>query len=154
MKIIVSLLVIMVFLQGSTCVNSNNSIEPVYNNYASKNETIKMNITVGTTVFKCSLNNNASAAAFKNKLPLTIKMTELNRNEKYFKLEEDLPADEANTGTIQNGDLMLYGSRTIVLFYKSFATPYQYTTLGRMDNPAELAAALGPGDVTVSFALE
>ena len=46
---------------------------------------------------------------------------------------------------------MLYGSTCIVLFYESFSTSYRYTRIGRVDNPAGLAAAVGSGSVTVSF---
>jgi len=81
-------------------------------------------------------------------------MVELNGNEKYVDLSRNLPTNAANPGTIQNGDLMLYGSATLVLFYKTFSTSYSYTKLGRIDDVTGLVAALGTGNVIVSFELE
>ena len=86
-----------------------------------------MKITIGTHTFTATLSNNETAAAFKATLPMTISMTELNGNEKFYDLPESLPANASNPGTIQAGDLMLYGSRTVVLFYKTFSTSYTYT---------------------------
>lgn len=114
----------------------------------------KLRITIGGTVFNATVYNNATAAAFKTRLPLTINMKELNGNEKYFDLPDNLPGNARNPGTIQVGDLMLYGSNTLVLFYKSFSTSYSYTPMGRIDDTSGLAAALGSGNVTVSFALQ
>jgi hypothetical protein len=69
-------------------------------------------------------------------------------------LPNNLPGNASNPGTIQAGDLMLYGSNTLVLFYKSFSTAYSYTRLARIDNPSGLVAALGSGNVTVRFELQ
>jgi hypothetical protein len=111
-------------------------------------------ITIGTNTFTATLYNNATVAAFKERLPTTINMRELNGNEKYFDLPDNLPANASNPGTIQAGDLMLYGSNTLVLFYKSFSTSYSYTKLGRIDDVDGLATALGSGNVTVRFELQ
>ena len=117
-------------------------------------DSMKLKITVGTNVFTATLYSNATVAAFKSRLPMTINMRELNGNEKYFDLPNSLPVNASNPGTIQTGDLMLYGSNTVVLFYKSFSTSYIYTRLGRIDNPSALTAALGTGNVTVKFEVE
>ena len=85
---------------------------------------------------------------------MTLEMIELNDNEKYVRLPSSLPANASNPGTIQAGDLMLYGSNTLVLFYESFSTSYTYTKVGRIDDASGLAAALGTGNVKVRFELE
>lgn len=111
-------------------------------------------IKVGSSTFNATVLNNPAVTEFKQRLPLTINMSELNGNEKLYRFSTNLPANASNPGTIQTGDLMLYGSNTLVLFYQTFSTTYSYTRLGRIDNPNGLAAALGSGNVTVTFQLE
>ena len=115
---------------------------------------MKLKITIGTTAFTATLYNNPMVTAFKTRLPMTINMSDLNANEKFFDLPANLPANASNPGTIQTGDLMLYGSNTLVLFYKSFATSYSYTPMGRIDNVTGLTTALDSGNVTVKFELQ
>jgi hypothetical protein len=119
-----------------------------------KPEKTQMKIKIGSSSFTATLEENATATAFKAMLPLTVKMTELNGNEKLFRLQTDLPTNPTNPGKIENGDVMIYQSNTVVLFYKSFPTSYSYTRLGRIDDPAGLAAAVGSGSVSVSFELK
>ncbi len=114
----------------------------------------QMRIKIGSATFTATLYDNATAMAFKALLPMTLTMSELNGNEKYVDLVGNLPANATNPGTIQNGDLMLYGYNTLVLFYKSFSISYRYTKLGRITDITGLAAALGPGNVPVNFELE
>lgn len=112
-----------------------------------------MKIKIGTSTFTATLYDNATATAFKSMLPMTINMIELNGNEKYYDLPGNLPTNSSNPRTIQNGDLMLYGSNTLVLFYKSFATSYSYTKLGRINDTTGLDTAIGSGNVIVTFEL-
>ena len=113
------------------------------------NVTIK--IKVNSQIFTATLLDNTTAKAFKELLPMTIQMTELNGNEKYYDLSKSLPTNAANPGSIKNGDLMLYGSKTLVLFYKTFPTSYSYTKLGSIDDTAGLQKALGAGNVSVTI---
>ena len=129
------------------------SIEEITNsNIPMANSKIK--IKVNSQTFTATLLDNKSVKAFKEMLPLTMKMTELNGNEKYFDLPNSLPTNSYNPQTIKTGDLMLYGSKTFVLFYKTFSTPYSYTKLGSLDDVTDLTNALGSGNVTVTFELE
>ena len=41
---------------------------------------------------------------------MTVDMSELHGNEKYYYLSNGLPTASSNPGTIRTGDLMLYGS--------------------------------------------
>ena len=108
-------------------------------------------IIVGSDTFPVDLADNETAAAFLALLPLTVDMTELNGNEKYVDLPGNLPTSSVNPGTIEAGDLMLWGKNTVVLFYKTFPTIYPYTRIGKLSDPAGLARALGRGDVQVQF---
>lgn len=108
-------------------------------------------ISVGGYSFAAMLEDNATARSFIARLPMTITMNEMNGNEKYHYLSENLPTDSYRPGTIRNGDLMLYGSNCLVLFYETFSSPYSYTRIGQLDDPSELSSVLGRGNVTVTF---
>ncbi|MDV4043725.1 hypothetical protein CMT37_12960 [Elizabethkingia anophelis] len=111
----------------------------------------KIKIKVNSKTFTANLLENSTAKSFKELLPLTINMAELNGNEKYFDLSQNLPINSSTPEMIQKGDLMLYGTKTLVLFYKAFPTPYSYTRLGKIDDITGLASALGSGNVTITF---
>lgn len=113
--------------------------------------TMTLRIKVGAATFSATLRDNATAKAFGEMLPMTIRMAEMNGNEKYCNLPNSLPTAASNPGTIRNGDIMLYESGTVVLFYKTFRTSFSYTAIGSIDDPAGLESALGRGDATVTF---
>ena len=116
---------------------------------AERSKQIKLKI--GSKTFVATFEDNATAGAFRALLPMTVNMSELNGNEKLFRLPDTLPIKPSNPRTIQIGDLMFYGSNTLVLFYKSFPTSYEYTRLGRITDTRGLAEAVGSGSVTVTF---
>jgi hypothetical protein len=121
---------------------------------SARQEDSRMWMTVGKRRFAINLADNAAARAFVAQLPLTLEMSELNGNEKHGKLPEALPTSSTKPGTIRSGDLMLYGSDTLVIFYETFDSAYSYTRLGRVDDSSDLAAALGPRGVRIVFSKE
>nr|WP_295374658.1 cyclophilin-like fold protein [Pseudoxanthomonas sp.] len=108
-------------------------------------------MTVGERRFAINLADNETARAFAAHSPLTLEMAELNGNEKHADLSEPLPTHPSRPGTIRNGDLMLYGSSTVVIFYETFRSSYAYTRLGWVDEPDDLGRILGRHDVRVFF---
>ena len=111
-----------------------------------------ISITVNGKSFKATLEDKHTARAFAEILPLEVDMIELNGNEKYFYLDNDLPTDSVRVQQIRAGDLMLYESNCVVLFYNDFRTNESYTRLGKIENPEGLAELLGNGNVHIKFA--
>ncbi|MBD2705177.1 hypothetical protein IC229_31435 [Spirosoma sp. BT702] len=158
------LVLLLLFFMGSMACKTDNLTpdeQPIkadstgfVNNPVNDTSAKRLRIKIGSHTYTATLQNNATVTAFKAKLPLTLSMKELNRNEKFAELPTNLPTNAANPRTIQAGDLLLYGTNTLVLFYESFQTSYSYTRLGRVDNPEGLVTALGSGNVTVTFELE
>ena len=71
---------------------------------------IPITITVGEQVFPATLLDNETARQLVERLPLTLDMSELNGNEKYFYLDSGLPTDSCQPRQINAGDLMAWAS--------------------------------------------
>jgi hypothetical protein len=113
---------------------------------------VKLKITVGNKVFTAIMYDNATARAFTAKLPMTLNMSEMTGNEKYYNLPENFRADSPSpVGTIRTGELMCWSSNCLVLFYKTFSSGYNYVRLGRIGDASGLADALGGGSVQITF---
>ncbi|MFN8347023.1 MAG: cyclophilin-like fold protein [Spirosomataceae bacterium] len=143
---------------GVPCSKDNNNLNQVsihqsmFENTANNPENrTEIRVKIGDKPFIATLADSPTANAFKALLPLTLPMNELNNNEKYAQLPKNLPTDASVPKSIQSGDLMLYGSNTLVLFYKGFTTSYSYTKIGKVEDAAGLVTTLGAGEVKVSF---
>jgi len=110
-----------------------------------------MQIAVGDKQFPVNLESSDTVTALTEMLPLTLDMSELNGNEKYYYLDTSLPSSPEKVGHISEGDIMLYGDSCLVVFYESFDTSYSYTKIGHISDTSGLADALGTGGVTVTF---
>ena len=118
---------------------------------ATEKKMSEIKITIAGRNFTAVPANTPAAAEFSKLLPLTLRMNELNGNEKYAGLPDKLPADSACPGRIGSGELMLYGNSTLVLFYESFPTSYSYTRIGKITDARGLKEAAGQGSVSVIF---
>jgi hypothetical protein len=104
-----------------------------------------MNITLNGQTFTATLADTPAADALQQ-LPLTLNLRDYNRNEKVGPLPQTLPANDEAVGYIEAGDILLWQGDSLVIFYESFATPYRYTRLGKIDNVANLKSAVGAGE--------
>ena len=128
------LLVFMSFLLVAGCNNKNDNKETV----DSKSEVDIVKVLINNDEYTIDLEDNETAKAFVELLPLKIDMKELNGNEKYYYLNKSLPSDSSNIKKITAGDVMLYGDDCLVIFYKSFNTSYSYTKIGHINNLKDL----------------
>ena len=112
---------------------------------------MKIKIHIGEKVFDATLEDNPSMREIVKNFPLEITMTELNGNEKYYRFNKNFPSADKKVSEIHTGDLMLYSSSYLVLFYKNFSTSYSYTRLGKIDNPADLEKFVGASNVKIRF---
>ena len=110
-----------------------------------------MQIVVGDKQLSVTMERSDTVTALTETLPLTLDMSELNNNEKYYYLDTALPSAPEKIRHISEGDIMLYGDSCLVVFYKSFDTSYTYTKIGHIDDTTGLADTLGTGGVTVTF---
>ena len=156
MKPFIIALTLCLFVNISSCsTNDAPIVEPPNGETAGDSNTATMNeqirIIIGNASFTATLEDNATAKAFKASLPITVNMPEHAGNEKFYYLPTALPTSTVTPGTIFAGDLMLWGNSCLVLFYETFSSPYSYTRIGKIDKPSGLSAAVGDRNITVTF---
>lgn len=139
---------------GQTEVSAPNVVgTPNQENAEEKKVVKKIVIRIAEKEFTATLEETETAQAFAALLPFEKNMAELNGNEKYYDLHQNLPSEPKQVGRIEAGDLMLFQNNFVVVFYKTHSTSYSYTRIGKIDDPTGLAEAVGSGDVVMSFAV-
>lgn len=110
-------------------------------------------VVIGDAFFEAKIYDSAAATDFLSRLPLTLSMSDLNQNEKYAYLNSRVAMEEPTApSTIYSGDIMYWSSDSLVLFYETFQNSYGgYQRLGYIEDTQDLSAALGKGDVEVTF---
>lgn len=111
-----------------------------------------INVNINGKVFQGKIYDDSPCAQqFLNKLPITLTMNELNGNEKYYRFSESFNSSPERVENINSGDIMIYQSDYLVIFYDSFDTSYTYTRLGYITDTAGLKEAAGTDNAEVTF---
>lgn len=112
---------------------------------------MEITVTVNGRDFIADIAESSTGNAFIEMLPLSFEMEDLNGNEKCRYISRKLPAAAEPVGKIEPGDIMLFGSSCIVLFYDSLTAEHSYTRIGKIRDVEGLKAAAGRWDAAVSF---
>ena len=117
--------------------------------------TMIMNITAGGKTITATLADNATAKELAEKLKagsITVQM-KANGFEYYGPLGFSLTSHNEQV-TAVSGDIMLYNSNNICVFYGN--NSWSYTPLGKVDglSAEELKTFFGTGDISVTYSLK
>ena len=109
-------------------------------------------IKINDKEFEFEFKDTDVANQIKSKLPFTVKMTNLNGNEVYYQFSgESFTPNHKAVGTINMGDIYLYQSNYLVLFYKTFTTSYSYTEIGKLKDATGLDTIIGSSDIEIEW---
>lgn len=115
---------------------------------------MKLQIEAGGSTFTATLEDNEAVTALVEMLedePIVIEMDDYSGFEKVGSLGTSLPASNSQM-TTQAGDIVLYNSSQIVMFYGS--NSWSYTKLAEVDDLTGWEDALGSGSLTVTLSIE
>ena len=116
----------------------------------------KINITIDGRTLSAKLADNLATRALVEKLaggPVTISMNNYGGFEKVGALPWTLPSSDTRI-TTKPGDIMLYTSNNIVIFYGE--NSWAYTPLGVLEttDPDEISSFVGNGSKEVTISLD
>jgi len=144
----VFLILLVMISNFSACAQGNGENDQI------KESNVKIKIKIGNNEFTAIIFENETAKNFISKLPVTINMQELNGNEKYYNFSDKLLNDTPQSpGKINAGDIMLWSTNCIVIFYKTFSTSYKYVKIGQIENITGLENALGKGNIEINISV-
>lgn len=74
-------------------------------------------ITIKNKKYEAILYDNSTTKELIKKFPITITMSDLNGNEKYYNFSKSFSTSSENVANINKGDIMLFGDNCLVIFY-------------------------------------
>ena len=114
----------------------------------------EMKMYINDTEIPVVWESNPSVSALRNDLEagvIVVTMSMYSNNEQVGSLGKTYPSNDVQT-TTSNGDIVLYSSDKIVVFYGS--NSWVYTRLGKMDlSENEVVNLLSNGDVSIRLTL-
>ena len=114
----------------------------------------EMKMYINDTEIPVMWESNPSVSALRNDLEagdIVVTMSMYSNNEQVGPLGKTYPSNDVQT-TTNNGDIVLYSSDQIVVFYGS--NSWAYTRLGKMDlSENEVVNLLSNGDVSIRLTL-
>ena len=140
--------------EEQTEIQTEEQSETEEENHMLKNEAgSTMRLLIGEKELSVNWEENESVDALKELVagqPLSIQMSMYGGFEQVGAIGTDLPRNDVQT-TTSAGDIVLYSSNQIVMFYGS--NSWAYTRLGKVTDMSadEMAELLGNGDVTITL---
>lgn len=131
------------------------SDEETSNSMTENNENTNLSLSVDGTPLRVKWENNASVSALKKLAAegnLTIKAHQYGGFEQVGSLPQRIESNDVHM-TAEPGDIMLYSSNSVVLYYGT--NTWAYTKLGHIENlsEAQLKELLSGETVTFTFSL-
>ena len=138
MKHILPLITTIILLFTATACNGEETMK-----------TTGMILTINETEVPVTWEDNPSVQELEGLLPLTVSMSMYGGFEQVGPLGQRIASSDVQTDT-DPGDIVLYASSQIVIFYGS--NSWAYTRLGHIDMPREeLEELLGKGNVSITL---
>lgn len=129
--------------------SSDTSSESVQSSKSEENE-MNIKLEVNGSILYATLEDNTSAEAFYQLLPVTIEMHDYANFEKVGPLGTSIVRNDEYI-TTEPGDIILYQGNQITVYYDT--NSWNFTRLGKIENATKdgLLSVLGEGDVTITF---
>lgn len=89
-------------------------------------------------VISIDLDMSDTTVQLTKELPINVTFNHFNNNEIYTSLPFKLEKKEINISKINKGDVLLFGTNTLVVFYEDYETEYSYTRIGTVAIPKDV----------------
>lgn len=117
---------------------------------AQGNNMIQMKITVNGRELTAVLEDNTTAKALAEMLPMTLPMMDLYGREMCYRFDSALPTDNVRNTGYEVGDIIYYPPRrSFVIMYKQNGERFSMQKIGKITSGVEIFNSTG--DVEVSF---